>query len=145
MTEAKPSPEQGIARVRDELNQDGHFVENATAFIVSLVADIRDRSASPIDAEFKLLDALGGKPNEASETAGRIMVLKLALGNPELAEAATKVGIYSSKNQRKQIKEAHKQGFEQLRGVVLNMTVPPKSGESPVTLSTKIQSLPTTK
>lgn len=135
------SPEQAVAAVRNELDQDGHFVENATVLIVSLVTDVRNRSANPIDAQMKLIDALAGKPNEVSAEAGRIMVLQRALGNQQLVEAATLAGIYSSANQRTQIKEAHARGFAELRDVVLVMTLPSRQGETPITLGSKIQAL----
>lgn len=140
-----PSPEQAVATLHNELNQDGHLVENATSLIVSIVTEVRDGSSSPLDAQIKLIDALAGKPNEFSEAADRIMVLQRILGNRQLVEAATQAGINSSANQRKEIKEARAKGFAELREVALGMTLPSKLGETQVTLGSKIQALTPTR
>lgn len=142
MAEDKPSRNR-IPTLEEQLSQDGHPIANAVSLIVSQVASVRGLFASPIEADFELLDAQAGKKNKASQVAHRIEVLGRLIGNQDLVGAATQAGIYSSENQRKALKDAGAKGYKELRDIALNMTVPAKPGEQPVTLASKIQALAT--
>lgn len=138
MAENKPSQEQAKAAMLEQIGHDGHLVENAVSLVVSQAAEIRGLSPSPIDAQFKLVDAMGGKYNDASQAAGRIETLGSVIGNPDLVDAAMQAGIYSSENQRKQLQEARGKGFTELREIALQMSGPTKPGEQLVNLASRI-------
>ncbi len=145
MQEPKPKgQEQSIdryAKAKESLGSDGHFVENAVALIVDQAATIRALYPRIQDAMFAYGDAVTGKRTKIpTEVIDNLTGLSIMLNDKDLAGDAMNVGLFCTPVEKKGLDEANKSvGVSGMRKLVLNMCLPHKPGEQPITLAARIQ------